>query len=503
MAFEDNESKVERGSKLRIKASTFNKLVDAAKVITRNQAKVGSGIPSSTIQSNLSVLVKNSTGDNLSESFQVLRILEPLFDISIDPLNSNDPAAFDTDIPDSVFNAIAITCGPILEDEIGKAVTNGITVAKVKFNSTSHLWANPVPGETDYLETASLGQARILMDLGSIGASGDTLESGEESGSGSGVLGDIRWCVINLIGSIFADESDSGSTNLGTGKLTEFTGAGSLTKRTLDGSGNWIDNGTITNAIYAAEIAGVAWTPVVNGNGIYWEEPVGSGRYAYLSLHYAAQNLSGFVSTVAQSFSGDKTFIDDVIALSVTANTTILSNSLRTAGTNPPLRVLANNSADDYLIDSSADEKWVSFGPGTGIVPTAVDHTFSFAGTVSLVQSLYLVQNVAGTPIGANIAVGIEGVRTFIEMCPSGSTNVPIGPSGSAPSNTSGICFKGNDGGGNPASMHFPTDGNMIIELAGGSQSIGQTTSIVVKNSAGNNMTLYFQNGWFVASTTP
>jgi hypothetical protein len=222
MPFDDVENKVERGSKLRIKASTFNEIQDVVKAFKRREFELKGQKPTSLIRSNLEVLVYNSIGSDLTLPFQVVKLKQPLLDISEDVLNANTRSTFISVTPGSTFDPIAITQVPIQDGEIDRAVINGVTIVKVKFTAVDHSWANPVNGETDFLESAELGQARILMDLGpasgGLTESGDELDSGEESGSGSGLIDDIRWCMVNLIGAIFAEDAgdDSGDISYGT-----------------------------------------------------------------------------------------------------------------------------------------------------------------------------------------------------------------------------------------------------------------------------------------------
>jgi hypothetical protein len=232
MPFDDVENKVERGSKLRIKASTFNEIQDVVKAFKRREFELKGQKPTSLIRSNLEVLVYNSIGSDLTLPFQVVKLKQPLLDISEDVLNANTRSTFISVTPGSTFDPIAITQVPIQDGEIDRAVINGVTIVKVKFTAVDHSWANPVNGETDFLESAELGQARILMDLGpasgGLTESGDELDSGEESGSGSGLIDDTRWCMVNLIGSIFA-EDESGNNDAQIGRISAIDGSGNVT----------------------------------------------------------------------------------------------------------------------------------------------------------------------------------------------------------------------------------------------------------------------------------
>ena len=94
-------------------------------------------------------------------------------------------------------------------------------------------------------------------------------------------------------------------------------GSGSIMR--LDGSGEWEPTGGgITNAIYptrldvstAATGPGVyaTFTPKAKAFGLLWESHPGAGRYGFLPIQAAEYGYAGFVSTGAQSFSGEKTF---------------------------------------------------------------------------------------------------------------------------------------------------------------------------------------------------
>lgn len=355
MAFDDKENKVERGTKLRIKASTFNEIQDAVKAFKRREFELKGQRPSSLIRSNLDVLVYNSIGSDLTQPFQVVKIKQPLLDISEDVLNANTRPTFIAIEPTDTFDAVGITQVPIQDGEIDRAIINGITIVKVKFTAIDHTWANPVDGVTDYLESAELGQARILMDLGSAAGglteSGDTLDSGEESGTGSGLIGDIRWCMVNLIGAIFASEESSGvAGNPFVVQLSETTGPASGQPKTLTSLGAWTNDGTaLSNVLTAMQIEGSAIPVNPAATVVAWYSKQ-TGKYEYLPIQYASDVYPGLVSIANQTFLGLKTFFSGVCIIGNTIN-----------GLN--LYDLADDIDGNNTISVHAGNKTVYFGP--------------------------------------------------------------------------------------------------------------------------------------------
>lgn len=79
-------------------------------------------------------------------------------------------------------------------------------------------------------------------------------------------------------------------------------------------AGVWAtDTPTGTADAYPVQINGVDFIAGASGTStIMWEEPPGSGAYAFLPIQYASATVPGFVNTLAQAFAGVKTFDDDV-----------------------------------------------------------------------------------------------------------------------------------------------------------------------------------------------
>lgn len=108
-------------------------------------------------------------------------------------------------------------------------------------------------------------------------------------------------------------EASSGSSVFAA-NLTEATGAASWQSRTLS-AGAWAnDTPTGTNNAYPVQCGGAAFTPGATCTSIMWEEPAGSGVYAFLPIQYTDGTVPGFVSVSAQTFNGVKTFSNTPLA---------------------------------------------------------------------------------------------------------------------------------------------------------------------------------------------
>jgi hypothetical protein len=113
--------------------------------------------------SSLIVLIRNDTGADL-DALSVLRITGT--PSSNGPVN--EPFDFQRrffltgDVPAGAGDAIAVLKEPAGDGEFGQAVVAGAALADVKINDASHEWARPIAGDTDKLESAASGPARIL-----------------------------------------------------------------------------------------------------------------------------------------------------------------------------------------------------------------------------------------------------------------------------------------------------------------------------------------------------
>jgi hypothetical protein len=96
------------------------------------------------------------------------------------------------------------------------------------------------------------------------------------------------------------------------------------TRRTLDAAGAWVaDSGGLSlAATVPVPIGGGSFAAADDAYCLVW--PEASGKFGYLPIQYASVTRDGYVSPAAQTFGGDKTFVDDVTVGVLPAGTSTL-----------------------------------------------------------------------------------------------------------------------------------------------------------------------------------
>lgn len=282
---------VHAGEPLAIDADTWNALVDAARAYRAGHAGTPSAQPfRSPLAAALHCLVKyDASSGSVLPAFSVLRIADTLTDVDADPHAHQGRPAYLGAAP-AAGGQVVVTVEPIRGGKIGRAVLTGHVAVTLAVSDTGHTRAVPIANDTTKLASAALGGYPVVW---------------KETGTG-----DV-WAVVLL--------GPSADGRPLAGILTEASGAASGSFMRLDGSGEWEPTGGgITNAIYptrldvstAATGPGVyaTFTPKAKAFGLLWESHPGAGRYGFLPIQAAEYGYAGFVSTGAQSFSGEKTF---------------------------------------------------------------------------------------------------------------------------------------------------------------------------------------------------
>lgn len=189
---DNNEKKVRPGERMQIPAATWNNMIDGMKAFKRskfNKANaVNNHIIADLIESNTPILVYNASDYDQTTSYRIMRLNGTVLDVAEAKLEANRRIAFNAYVPTDSTNPIAILQSPLEMGDIGRAITSGITVTRVKMADMSHEWANPVAGSTDYLVSNVDGQARILW----FGLSDDEGEQAEG----------IYLAIVHLIGTM-------------------------------------------------------------------------------------------------------------------------------------------------------------------------------------------------------------------------------------------------------------------------------------------------------------
>jgi hypothetical protein len=164
--------KPNRGDRLNIPAETFSLMIDAARAHSEGEGKnLGGG---KTRPGSHLVSVENATGGSLDQ-FSVLEING----VSISP-DDNLPEFTAGPILEGIAptttcpGKFAVIQQPLTEDEVGRAVVDGVTACKVYVTDNDHEWAEAESGETARLASGTSGSARILWHE-TIGAGPDTV----------------------------------------------------------------------------------------------------------------------------------------------------------------------------------------------------------------------------------------------------------------------------------------------------------------------------------------
>ncbi len=282
---------------------TVSATLDAVRAYQRiSRGMLGGDGPDTLFDSSLLAKVKNGTGADL-DAFSVLAYDDVIDDPS-DADSRHDAQrgfAFVGDTPASETAPFVVTVEGIENDTVGSAVVSGLVVVQVEVSDAAHRAAKPISGTNTKLASGASGVPIIW----------------KEAGTGT------KWAVVLLGASV------GGGGGPFAANLTEATGAASWQSRTLSG-GSWTDGSTTgTDNAYPVQCGGSAFTPGATSTSIMWEEPAGSGMYAFLPIQYASTAVPGFVSTAAQSIAGVKTFTDKILCSAI-------ANSAFTVGIQTP-----------------------------------------------------------------------------------------------------------------------------------------------------------------------
>lgn len=189
----NDAGKVQSGDRLRIPATVYNGLID---LIRKDKDTLDSNSLKNSLRSNLIVDVLNDTGEFLP-SLSVIGLFQPVGNADNEPLSFIRRPVFVADTP-TLDCPIAILQVPLDIGEIGKAVVNGITLARVLVNDETQNWVSHIDGIVDYMETVDCGEARIIQYLIGSGGSADTTGSLADTDSGDSIATELA--LIQLIG---------------------------------------------------------------------------------------------------------------------------------------------------------------------------------------------------------------------------------------------------------------------------------------------------------------
>jgi len=203
----DGMKKVSRGAPFRgIPAKTWNSLID---LLHKPQRQIGGG-PSHAYKDADVIPIKNITGVAL-EQFEIVGLSESHYD----PTDETELSAFtssrcmDGEVPDFDDGhniRYGIIQAPADTDEVVPCCVTGFSPVQLKVHKSWHKFAQPVDGETGYLESAPYGPAIIHWADAGEGETGYALVS-VKSQSGMIILGKAKtnWnkaggdgCYVNV-----------------------------------------------------------------------------------------------------------------------------------------------------------------------------------------------------------------------------------------------------------------------------------------------------------------
>jgi len=166
----DPFKKVSTGDKVRIPASTFNGFVDAARG-HREREKYGAGTSAPIVAQSGIILIRNDTGGDL-DRFSIVGLANPVITPTDNLQRFKNGVAMTTATPaiPTYIGKIAIVQEPVKDGKFGRALVSGVTPVKVDIiHNTMHPCADLVHGQTGYLESCQLGNARMLWHASGIG----------------------------------------------------------------------------------------------------------------------------------------------------------------------------------------------------------------------------------------------------------------------------------------------------------------------------------------------
>ncbi len=173
---------VQRGQPLKIGASDWNAMVDAARAHLQDQLSQGGGPAQGRGRQTGVVLVRNDSGAD-RDRFAVLGTDSPVI-LPGDNLDEFKRIVALKGVTPTVathLGRLVVLDEPLTSGAIGRAVVSGVCPAQVNIIATADQFADVANSSTAHLESKVLGSARILWRA-SPGSTG------------------VQWCIVHLTG---------------------------------------------------------------------------------------------------------------------------------------------------------------------------------------------------------------------------------------------------------------------------------------------------------------
>lgn len=159
--------KVRAGQKLEISASAWNEIMDAVAWVRQQR---GGGRTPPQIQAGM-LSVRNETGADLTDRFNIVRIMQPVVFPSEEDTAEQQALAlltFQNNLclvaASPAENQPFAIVGPLAEGRIGAAVADGLTQCRIRVTEDTDGMntADAVTGVTDYLGLSASGSALVV-----------------------------------------------------------------------------------------------------------------------------------------------------------------------------------------------------------------------------------------------------------------------------------------------------------------------------------------------------
>ena len=169
--------KVKSGDPLRIKADTWNTMIDAARAIADQRVRMvappAGGTPGRSV-----LYIRNDSGEDLDWG-DVLGIAGPLITPDENETDYRLWTALMGDTPDAAVHRgrFAVLTEPIPAGAIGHAVVTGVIATRVQMNVAGHRFADVLDNDATQLDSAESGSAEILWAATPEGALPETVSA--------------------------------------------------------------------------------------------------------------------------------------------------------------------------------------------------------------------------------------------------------------------------------------------------------------------------------------
>lgn len=184
-------NKVSPGDPLRIKAGTWNAVMDASRaVLAGRPAALGSAMPGvgTPLRDAVTILVRNDSGSDL-DPLSVVGLGAPVVTPTDNEDEFRENAALAASIPDADTDSgrFAILLEAVPAGEFGRALLAGVTAVKLQVADADHGFADVTDGDASKLTTADAGGAQILWKEAGTGTKWGLVRLGSPAGGASAI----------------------------------------------------------------------------------------------------------------------------------------------------------------------------------------------------------------------------------------------------------------------------------------------------------------------------